>query len=267
MIESRVLIAYTRAVSPTLADCELTHLAREPIDVARAIAEHEAYEALLAVLGATVRRLPPEPQLPDAVFVEDTAVVLDEVAVVCRPGASSRRAETATVEVALTTHRPLAWIEGPATLDGGDVLVCDRRVYVGLSSRTTPAAVEQLAVLLEPYDYAIVPVRFSGCLHLKSAVTRVADGLLLLNLEWVDPSLFPGHRTVSVDPMEPQAANALSLGGSVILPRQHSRTRRRLEAEGLQVAPVVLDELAKAEAGVTCCSLLVGARLAGSGSW
>ena len=167
-----MLIAYVRAVSPALADCELTHLAREPLDVARAIAEHDAYEALLAGLGATVRQLPPEPQLPDAVFVEDTAVVLDEVAVIARPGASSRRPETATVEVALAMHRPLARIQGPATLDGGDVLVSDRRVHVGLSSRTNHEAVDQLAELLRPYDYEVLPVRFSGCLHLKSAVTR-----------------------------------------------------------------------------------------------
>ena len=252
-----MLIAYTRAVSPTLADCELTHLAREPLDVARAVVEHAAYELLLAELGAIVRRLPPEPQLPDAVFVEDTAFVLDEVAVIARPGASSRRPETASVEIVLAAHRPLLRIQGPATLDGGDVLVSDRRVYVGLSSRTNREAVDQLAELLRPYDYDAVPVRFSGCLHLKSAVTRVADGLLLLNPDWVDPALFPGHRAVHVDPTEPHAANALPLGGSVIHPRHHSRTRRRLEAEGLRVAPVAQEELAKAEAGVTCCSLLV----------
>ena len=257
MIESLVLIAYVRAVSPTLADCELTHLAREPLDVTRAMAEHRAYQALLAQLGATVRQLPSEPQLPDAVFVEDTAVVLDEVAVIARPGASSRRPETATVEAALAAHRPLVRIEGPATLDGGDVLVSDRRVHVGLSSRTNQDAVDQLAELLEPYDYEVLSVRFRGCLHLKSAVTLIADGLLLLNPEWVDPTLFPDHRAISVDPTEPHAANALPLGGSVIHPLHHSRTRQRLEVEGVRVAPLALDELVKAEAGVTCCSLLV----------
>ena len=162
-------IAYTRAVSPTLADCELTHLEREPLDVARAVAEHEAYEQLLTQLGATVRRLPPEPECPDAVFVEDTAVVLDEIAIITRPGAPSRRPETRSVEAALARHRPLARIHGAATMDGGDVLVSGRRLYVGLSSRTNLEAVEQMDLAVRPLGYVVIPVRFSGCLHLKSA--------------------------------------------------------------------------------------------------
>jgi dimethylargininase len=252
-----MLIAYTRAVSPTLADCELTHLAREPLDVAAATAEHETYEALLTQLGATVRRLPPEPSLPDSVFVEDTAIVLDEIAVITRPGARSRRPEIRSVAAALAAHRPLARIEGPAMLDGGDVLVADRRVYVGLSSRTNREAIVQLADVLAPFEYEVVPVPFSGCLHLKSAVTLVAKERLLVNPAWVDPGAFSGHRALHIDPAEPHAANALPLGGAVIHPRHHPRTRARLEAEGLRVAAVSMDELAKAEAGVTCCSLLV----------
>ena len=251
------LIAYTREVSPTLADCELTHLAREPLDVAGAATEHHAYEALLTQLGATVRRLPAEPDLPDAVFVEDTAVVLEELAIITRPGAVSRRPETASVAAALAAHRPLARIEGPATLDGGDVLVAGRRVYVGLSTRSSQAAIEQLAGILRPFDYEVIAVGFSGCLHLKSCVTRVAEDLLLLNPAWVDPAAFPGYRAIAIDPTEPHAGNALALGGAVIHARQFPRTRARLAAEGLRVLPVALAELAKAEAGVTCCSLLV----------
>lgn len=251
------LVAYTREVSPTLADCELTHLVREPLDVASAAAEHRAYEALLSQLGATVHRLPAAPSLPDAVFVEDTAVVLDEIAVITRPGAVSRRPETPSVASALARHRPLAQIEGPATLDGGDVLVVGRRLYVGLSTRSSSIAIEQLASLLRPFDYEVVAVDFSGCLHLKSCVTQVAESLLLLNPAWVDPSVFAGNRTIEVDPTEPHAGNALALGGTVIHAQHFPRTRARLEAEGLRVRPVALTELVKAEAGVTCCSLLV----------
>lgn len=253
-----MLIAYTRAVSPTLADCELTHLERQSLDIARAAREHDAYESLLRRLGATVRRLPAEPALPDAVFVEDTAVVLEEIAVITRPGAASRRPETASTAAALAAHRPLAHIDAPGTLDGGDVLVASRRVFVGLSTRSNRAAIDQLARLLRPLDYEVVPVAFGGCLHLKSAVTRVADDLLLLNPRWVDPAVFEGYRAVAVDPTEPHAANALALGGAVIHPLHFPRTRARLEAEGLRVAPVAMSELAKAEAGVTCCSLIVG---------
>lgn len=250
-------IAYVRTVSPTLAECELTHLEREPLDVSGAALEHQAYVDLLAGLGAEVRHLPPEPSLPDAVFVEDTAVVLDEIAVIARPGAASRRAETPTTAAALARHRPLAEIVAPATLDGGDVLVAGRSVYVGLSTRTDAAGVGQLANLLRPHGYRVVPVSFRGCLHLKSAVTCVGEGLLLVNPDWVEPDAFAGFRAIAVDAAEPHAANALALGGRVVHGQQYPRTRARLEAAGLRVEPVEMNELAKAEAGVTCCSLLV----------
>jgi dimethylargininase len=252
-----MLLAYTRAVSPNLGDCELTHVERQPIDVVRAEQEHAAYAATLVRLGARVLRLPPEPGLPDAVFVEDTAIVLDEIAIIARPGALSRRAETVSTAYALAALRPLAHIRAPGTLDGGDVLVAERRLYVGLSTRTNRAAVEQLTAILRPFDYQVVPVVFTGCLHLKSGVTRVAGGLLLLNPDWVDPGIFYGHRAVEVDWSEPHAANALALGGTVIHPAHFPRTRARLEAEGLRVEAVAMTELAKAEAGVTCCSLIL----------
>jgi dimethylargininase len=250
-------LAYTRAISPTIADCELTHLPRVEIDVARAILEHAAYEQTLRRLGAQVRRLMPLPRMPDAVFVEDTAVVLDELAIIARPGAESRRGERRTVAEMLAAHRSLEIIEEPATLDGGDVLLDGARVYVGRSSRTNEAALNQLATILHPLGYRVIPVEFHGCLHLKSAVTRVADGMLLLNPEWVQASVFSGSRCIAVDPAEPHAANALAFGGAVIHPLQFPRTRERLEAEGLRVEPVDTTELAKAEAGVTCCSLIV----------
>lgn len=252
-----MLIAYTREVSPALADCELTHLEREPLDTARARDEHEVYESALERLGARVRRLPPTPQLPDGVFVEDAAVVLDDVAVITRPGAPSRRPETATVEAVLGAHRPLIHVRAPATLDGGDVLVAGRRIYIGLSTRTTRGAIQQLVDQLAPYGYEVIPLAFTGCLHLKSAVTRIADDLVLLNPDWVDADAFVGHGVLSVDPAEPRAANALPLGGAVIHPLQHACTRARLEAAGLTVVTVPQVELAKAESGVTCCSLLV----------
>ena len=253
-----MLLAYTRAVSPALGDCELTHLERAPIDVSRAADEHAAYEARLASLGAVIRRLPPEPDMPDGVFVEDTAIVFEEVVVVTRPGALSRRAETNSVAAALARHRPVRWIEDPGTMDGGDVLAATGRiVYVGVSSRTNVAAIGQLARLLAPWSYTVIPVEFGGCLHLKSAATEVRDDLMLLNPDWVDPAVFAHHRPVRVDPDEAHAANALALFDHVIHPAHYPLTRRRLETEGLRVSPLEMSELAKAEAGVTCCSLLV----------
>src|SRR5262245_46858124 len=169
-----MLIAVTRPVSPTLADCELTHRPRDPIDVAAATVEHAHYEQTLRSLGASVLSAPPEPTLPDAVFVEDVAVVLDEVAVMTRPGAPTRPAETASIAMVLSAYRPLLWIQAPGTLDGGDVLRVGRTLYVGLSSRTNRAGLSQLEAFVEKWGYEVTSVPVNRCLHLKSAVTQVA---------------------------------------------------------------------------------------------
>jgi dimethylargininase len=250
-------LALTRDVTPAIARCELTHLARAPIDLGRARAQHAAYERCLADHGCEVRRVAADPDLPDAVFIEDTAVVFDEVAVIARPGAASRRPEIGEVARTLRAMRPLARIEAPATLDGGDVLVIERHVLVGRSARSNDAATDQLARLLEPLGYRVHQVPVTGCLHLKTAVTSPADGLLLLNPEWVDVHRLPGLELLPVDPAEPFAANALRLGGAVLVAATAPRTRERLERRGFPVRTVDMSELAKAEAGLTCCSLIV----------
>jgi dimethylargininase len=250
------MIAITRDVSPSVAECELTHMAREPISYERASAQHREYRALLASLGCTVISLPGDAAYPDCVFVEDTAVVLDELAVLTRPGAESRRGEVAAMAEALAPLRPLVRIEAPGTLDGGDVLVCDRTIFVGLSERTNAAGIEQLRQLARGYTVHAVPVR--GCLHLKTAITQVAKDTLLVNRNCVDANAFAGWTLVDVDPSEPFGANAVLLGTTVIYPRDFPRTRAQLEALGLDVRTVDASELAKAEGGVTCCSVLVG---------
>ena len=255
-----MLIAVTRAVSPTIVDCELTHLAREPIDVTKAVAEHTAYEEALGSFGATIVRAPPEPTLPDAVFVEDTALVLDEIAVMTRPGAPSRRREVESMAKILSAYKPLLAIDQPGTLDGGDVLVVGRTIYVGESSRTNRDAICQLDTLLKKWDYEVIPVEFTGCLHLKSAVTQVADNLLLINDRWVRPECFASMEMVTVAQAEPEAANALLMrgaeAGAVIYPTHHPQTAERLRRAGVRVVPVPSSEIAKAEGGVTCCSVV-----------
>jgi dimethylargininase len=262
-----MLIAVTRPVSATLAQCELTHLAREPIDMARATAQHAAYERLLSSLGATVVGVPAAPDMPDAVFIEDTAIVLDEVAVITRPGAPSRRAEPAAVATALADYRPVCAMEAPGTMDGGDVLLAGRTLYVGRSTRTNSQGIEQLRRFATPFGYRVVPVEFTGCLHLKSAVTALTDVLLLLNPAWVEAAAFSDCAVLAVDEREPYAANALRIGGAIVHPSEFPRTRDRLIAHGLRVATTDCSELAKAEGAVTCCSLIFetsAATLAGS---
>ena len=216
MDSSSPLIALTRDVSPDVGRCELTHLERVVIDVDLARRQHAAYEAILEELGCRVERLVATPDLPDSVFVEDTAVVLDEFAVVTRPGATSRRAETESMADVLGRHRTLVEIPSPATLDGGDVLRIGRTLLVGVSGRTDPKGVEALARAVEPWGYETRAARVTGCLHLKSAVTEVADGVLLLNPDWVDRSELGDLEFIEVDPAEPFAANALRVGQHVV---------------------------------------------------
>jgi dimethylargininase len=250
-------IAVTRDPGAELARCELTHLVRASIDIERAREQHLAYCRALAALGCEVHSLGTASGFPDAVFVEDTAVVVDELAVIARPGTPTRRGEVDAVARHLEAYRPLARIVAPATLDGGDVLRIGRTLYVGLGSRTNRAGIAQLAALLEPLGYGVVPVPVSSCLHLKSAVTTIGDELLLLNPQWVDPSALGAREHLPVDPDEPFAANALRVAGTLIYPIEHRRTLARLEAAGLEVMGVETSELAKAEGAVTCCSILL----------
>jgi dimethylargininase len=250
-------IAITRGVSATIDACELTHVSRSPIDVALAREQHAAYESALASLGCEIRRIPADDYYPDAVFIEDTAIVLDELAVITRPGAESRRGELDAVGAVLGDYRTLARIEAPATIDGGDVLQLDHVLYVGRTLRTSDAGIAQLRALIAPYGYRVIGVDVDGCLHLKSAVTRVGVDALLMNRRWISPSIFDGWRIIDVDDAEPAAANALRIGDRVIFPGELTRTRRKLEAEGIEVIAVTAGELAKAEGGVTCCSLIL----------
>ncbi len=165
-----MLTAITRQVSRSINECELSFQERQPIDVQKAIDQHIAYEQLLSDLGIRVVRLAAEPHLPDAVFVEDPAVVVDEIAVISRMGAVSRRPEARSLADALSLYRPLKLLTEPATLDGGDVMRIGQTLYVGLSARTNHDGISQLTDILRPFDYVVKPVEVIGCLHLKSAV-------------------------------------------------------------------------------------------------
>ena len=251
-----MLIAITRDVSPNIGNCELTHFEREPIDLARAQAQHRQYQDCLTELGCKIIALPAELELPDSVFVEDTALILDELAVMLRPGAPSRRPETPAIAETLKPYRRLASLESPGTMDGGDVLRLGRKIFVGLTSRSNAAGIERLRNLLKPYGYEVEGVPVRGCLHLKSAVTQVAADTLLINRAWIDGTAFPKMRRIEVHPSEPNAANGLGINDSVIYPTAFPATRRRLEEQGIAVRTVDVSELAKAEAAVTCCSLI-----------
>src|SRR5258708_5806117 len=210
------MVAVTREVSPSFANCELTHLGRVAIDVDVARAQHDAYENALEDAGYRIDRLAAGADIPDAVFIEDAAIVFDELAIVTRPGAASRRAETAAVAEALARYRSVYEIQPPGTMDGGDVLVVPeggRRVFVGVSTRTNLDAIAQMRRMLAPHGYTVVDVQVRDCLHLNSAVTAVADTLLVLSPTWGSPSAFPRWEVIAGDAGDPIDPDALPLRG------------------------------------------------------
>jgi dimethylargininase len=251
-----MLTAITRAVSPALAACELSFIERNPIDLQKANRQHHAYEELLAALGARVIALPAEPDLPDSMFVEDPALVLDELAVIFPLGTATRRREAPSIAAALKPFRALQYVQLPGTVEGGDILRVGKKLFVGLTARSSAGGIAQLARIVAPHGYEVVSVPVTGCLHLKSAVTALDGHTLLGNRDWFDSSFFSGFAWVDVDPSEAHAGNALALGGKIIFPASFPRTGSRIAAAGFVVQAIDISELQKAESGLTCSSLL-----------
>lgn len=254
-------IAIVRRPARSLAQsCELTHLEREPISFDALERQHRAYRDALASAGARVIALDAIEALPDSVFVEDAAVVLDERAILTRPGAMSRRAEPAHIASTLAPFRHCDTLVAPGTLEGGDVLRIGRTLYVGLSTRTDATGIEQLAAFLQPYGYRVASVQIHGSLHLKTACTALDAETLLLNPAWVDVDTFDGFSKIEVADDEPFAANVLPVGDARLVNAAFPRTRERVEAfcarAGLRAIAVDISEFGKAEAGLTCMSLV-----------
>jgi dimethylargininase len=251
-----MLTAITREVSPSMEECELTHFQRQTIDIGLARAQHAAYCACLRELGIRVISLPAEPEFPDAVFVEDPAIVLDEVAVMTRLGAESRRGETESLARELEKHRTLRWMKAPATLDGGDVLRAGRTLFAGHSGRTIAAGIQQLAAAVEPFGYRVKPVAVSGCLHLKSGASYVGEDAVLVHRPWVDAGAFAGMRVLHAPAGEEWGANVLQIGNTVLVAAGFPRTAELIAGLGREVRVVDNSEVRKAEGALTCCSLI-----------
>jgi dimethylargininase len=251
-----MLTAITRAVSPAILNCELSFIPRQPIDLQIAVAQHQVYEQLLEKLGARIVSLPAELDLPDSMFVEDPAIVLDELAVIFPLGTESRRPEAASLAEAISKFRKLEHVTLPGTLEGGDILRIGRKLFVGVTKRSNAEGIRQLAGILAPHDYEVIAVPVTGCLHLKSAVTFLGGDTLLANRAWFDAAPFAAYDWIDVDPAEPHAANALALANTVIFPASFPRTRARIESAGFHVTPLDISELQKAESGLTCSSLI-----------
>lgn len=248
-------VAITRAPGRELARCELTHLARQPIDFSIALAQHRRYQSALSDAGYQVVELPSDPILPDGVFVEDTAIVLDELAVLTAPKPPTRRPEVDSIGIALAPYRSFKRIPSDAFLEGGDVLRVGWTLFVGRSERTGNAGIQALESIVRPFGYAVVPVRVTGCLHLKSACCALDDGMILLNRDWIDIAPFSAFQFVDV--AEPFGANVLRLPDSILVSAAYPATAERIRRAGYRTVVLDVSELHKAESGLTCMSLLM----------
>ena len=250
-------VAIVREVSPSIGDCELSFLEREPIDYERAVAQHRAYVDALASLGLKVVVLPAEPHLPDAVFVEDTAVVVPERAVVAFPGAASRRPEVVTIAETLARYRPVSYISGGGTLDGGDVMHFGKTLYAGRTARTNDEGADELASILAPHGYRVVRTTADGCLHYMSGASNLGRDTVLVNPAWVVPSEVDGAQFIEIDPSEPWAANTVAVGDTVLMSAAFPRTIERVRDAGFDVRELDISEFQKAEGGLSCLSILL----------
>jgi dimethylargininase len=255
--EAPTLTALVRAPADTLTRCELSYLERVPIDLALARQQHEAYVRALVELGARIEWLPHLSEQPDGVFVEDTAVVVPEIAVLTRPGVESRRDEVSSVAAALARHGSTTTIAAPGTLEGGDVVRVGRALFVGTSARSNAAGVAQLAAALAPFGYTVRAVAMHDCLHLKSAATFIPPDVLLANPAWVDPAAFAVARVIEVAPEEAFGANTVTIAGTTLVSADFPKTRSRLGEAGVRTRALRVSELHKAEAALSCLSILL----------
>ena len=246
--------AIVRAPGPDANDGLTSQIGGAP-DSAGLQRQHSAYCNALKSLGVRLIQLPPLPDFPDAYFVEDTAVVTPEVAVITRPGAPQRRGETPSIARVLKNFRPMESIQAPGTLDGGDVLTVDRRVFIGISSRTNQEGAGQLTRILTSCRYDCTRIAVHDNLHLKSNVTHLGEGRLLMNASWTDRSEFADYTKIPVSPSEIQACNALRINGRVLLSEGHPEVRTRLEALGLPIVTLKTSQIHRMDGGLTCLSI------------
>ncbi len=243
-------------VSRSINSCELTYRQREKIDYHKACEQLEEYRRVLGQLDVELIGLEADDTYPDCCFVQDTAVVLDEICVMASMGAPSRAGETRTVEKLLSEYRPIKRILGPATLDGGDVVQLGKRLYVGMSKRTNALGILRFEELVAPFGYAVIPVCIDGGLHLTTGCGVVNDETVVLNPRWLDATAFKGLRQLHVSEDEPWAANTIRIKSTVCVELNSARTIELIEPYVGNVETVDISEFRKAEGSLSCLSLI-----------
>lgn len=251
-----MLTALTRAVSSRINECELTFIDRQTIDIERALRQHKNYQQLLKSLGLNVIELPADDRCPDCCFIEDTALVLDELAIATRPGSDARRAEVAGVLPTIATQRKIVQVQPPATLEAGDVLRIGRDLFIGITSRTNREGIEFVRKHVAPHGYKVHGVAVPGALHLKSVCTAVNECTILADSSRIDIAPFAAYELIEVPQDEWMAANVLLVNGTVCMHEGFHKTLAQLRERQIRVRTVDISEFLKAEAGLTCMSII-----------
>lgn len=246
--------AIVREPGPNCAS-GLTTSALGPPDYELLRAQHRQYVNTLSELGLQVEVLPAEPDYPDAYFVEDPAIVTPEVAIITVPGAPARQGEQHSIAQALARHRPLAHIQPPGNVEGGDVLMVGRHFFIGLSERTNEDGAGQLGQILAQHGYTCETIAVGPGLHLKSGINIVAPDTLLLTEEFAGRPAFDGYQHIVLDEEEAYASNTLYINGTLIVPAGFPSTRAKLETLGHPIIELDVSEVQKMDGGLTCMSL------------
>ena len=250
-------VALTRQPAQSLVHCEVSHVDREAIEFSLVVLQHRNYCQALQQQGLDVQTLPPVEAYPDSVFVEDNAIVLDELAVLTSMGAVSRQGEPALLGPMLSEYRQVVEISRPATIEGGDVFRLGKTLYVGRSTRTNQEGIEALRRVAEPLGYAVRPIDVHGCLHLKTACSPLDGDTLLVNSSWIDVGALEAFRLLPVPVNEPFGANVMRVGQGILANASCPLTIEMIEAKGYAVSALDISEFSKAEAGLTCLSLII----------
>jgi dimethylargininase len=226
-----------------------------PPNYAIIIKQHASYVEALKTIGVTVIELDPQPDYPDAHFVEDTAVVMPEVAVIARPGAAARQGEEESIADVLREYREIEFIQNPGTLDGGDVLMIDNHFFIGISERTNPEGAEQLGGILEKFGKTWAFIKVGAGLHFKSSVNYVGKNSILVTRDFANHEALNGYDKIAVDREEEYSANTLWINDHLLMPKGFPKTRIKLKSLGLPIIELDVSEMQKMDGGLTCLSI------------
>jgi len=249
--------AIVRDVSDTFQECVTSFHTKVQIDVALAKRQHRHYCNILSSLGLKLISIEADDILPDCCFTEDTAIVIDDLSIITYPGTPSRVRETIEIEKILSPLKTIVHINEPGTIEGGDVLKIGKKIYIGSSSRTNEEGIRQVALVVEPKGYQVIPVKIKNTLHLKSVCTYMGRGCILLAEGYLDDTIFSEYDKVIVPKEEEYCANCLVVQGNVLIPKGFPKTKQLIENKGFPIIEIEMSEIEKAEGALTCLSVII----------